>query len=93
MLRGADEIGRWSRHPPIRRATRSAAPTRSTQPGRIAAGRAQVCPDVDERYALASNVFTGVAARIDLDDEKLVQTADTGMAAPTRSLAGIAVFK
>ena len=55
-------------------------------------GWAQVCPDVDERYALAANVFTGVAARIDLEDEKLVQMADMGMAAPSRSLAGLAVF-
>jgi hypothetical protein len=55
-------------------------------------GWAQVCPDVDERYALAANIFTGVAARIDIAGEQLVQTADTGMAVPFRSLAGIAVF-
>jgi hypothetical protein len=56
-------------------------------------GWAQVCPDVDERYALAANVFSGVAARIDLDQEAVVQSADTGMAVPHRSLAGIAVFQ
>ena len=55
-------------------------------------GWAQVCSDVDERYALASNVFTGVAARIDLDDGKLMQVADTGMTAPHRALAGVAAF-
>jgi len=56
-------------------------------------GWAQVTPDVDERYALAANVWTGVAARIDLKDEKLVQQLDTGFTAPFRSLAGLAVFR
>mgnify|MGYP000962021356 FL=1 len=56
-------------------------------------GWAQVAPDVDERYALAANVWTGVAARIDLKEEKLVQQLDTGFTAPFRSLAGLAVFR
>lgn len=56
-------------------------------------GRAQVAPDVDERYALAANVWTGVAARIDLKDGKLLQQLDTGFTAPHRSLAGLAVFR
>lgn len=56
-------------------------------------GWAQVAPDVDERYALAANVWTGVAARIDLKDEKIVQQMDSGFTAPARSLAGLAVFR
>lgn len=56
-------------------------------------GWAQVTPDVDPRYALAANVWTGVAARIDLTDEKVVQTLDTGFTAPFRSLAGLAVYR
>ena len=56
-------------------------------------GWAQVTPDVDPRYVLAANVWTGVAARIDLNTEKIVQQMDTGFTAPFRSLAGIAVFR
>ena len=56
-------------------------------------GWAQVCPDVDERYALAANIWTGVAARIDLDTGELLQLVDSGFTAPYRSLAGIAVYR
>jgi hypothetical protein len=56
-------------------------------------GWAQVAPDVDERYAVAANVWTGVAARIDLKEEKILQQMDTGFTAPFRSLAGLAVFR
>lgn len=56
-------------------------------------GWAQVAPDVDERYALAANVWTGVAARIDLEEEKVLQQLDTGFTAPFRSLAGLAVYR
>lgn len=55
-------------------------------------GWAQVSPDIDSRYALAANIWTGVAARVDLDNEKIVQTIDVGFTAPFRSLAGLAVF-
>jgi hypothetical protein len=55
-------------------------------------GWAQVCPDIDDRFALAANIWTGVAARIDLDAEKVDQLVDTGFTAPFRSLAGIAVY-
>jgi len=55
-------------------------------------GWAQVTPDVDEKYALAANVWTGVAARIDLDSGQIMQSIDVGFTAPHRSLAGIAVF-
>jgi hypothetical protein len=56
-------------------------------------GWAQVCPDVDERYALAANVWTGKAARVDLEKDEIVQMVDTGFTAPFRSLAGLAVYK
>lgn len=56
-------------------------------------GWAQVTPDVDEHFALAANVWTGVAARIDLREGRIVRQIDTGFTAPFRSLAGIAVFR
>jgi hypothetical protein len=55
-------------------------------------GWAQVTPDVDERYALAANVWTGMAARIDLDKGELTESIDVGFTAPHRSLAGLAVY-
>ena len=55
-------------------------------------GWAQVCPDADNRFAVAANIWTGVAARVDIDKEEVVQLVDTGFTAPFRSLAGIAVF-
>ena len=56
-------------------------------------GWAQVAPDVDEQFVVAANVWTGKAARIDLDGERIVQMIDTGFTAPFRSLAGIAVYR
>jgi hypothetical protein len=56
-------------------------------------GWAQVAPDVDERFALAANVWTGSAVRVDLKQEKIVQTIDVGFTAPFRSLAGLAVYR
>jgi hypothetical protein len=55
-------------------------------------GWAQCCPDADQRYALAANIWNGLAARVDLQTGELVQTMDAGFTAPFRSLAGIAVF-
>jgi hypothetical protein len=55
-------------------------------------GWAQVAPDVDNRYALAANVWTGAAARIDLDTGKITESIDVGFTAPHRSLAGLAVY-
>jgi hypothetical protein len=55
-------------------------------------GWAQVCADIDNRYALAANVWTGVAVRIDLQTGELMQLVDTGFTAPYRSLAGLAVY-
>jgi sugar lactone lactonase YvrE len=55
-------------------------------------GWAQCCPDADPNYALAANIWNGLAARVNLSSGKLEQTADTGFTAPFRSLAGIAAF-
>jgi hypothetical protein len=55
-------------------------------------GWAQVVPDVDQKYALAANVWTGMAARIDLDKGELIESIDVGFTAPHRSLAGLAVY-
>ncbi len=58
-------------------------------PGR---GWAQIALDLEEGFVLASNILTGVAARIDMADGSVVAEADTGFAMPFRSLAGVAVF-
>jgi hypothetical protein len=55
-------------------------------------GWAQVTPDADNRYALAANIWTGMAARIDLDKGELTESIDVGFTAPHRSLAGLAVY-
>jgi hypothetical protein len=55
-------------------------------------GWAQVCPDVDTRHALAANVWTGMAARIDLNGGVITESIDVGFTAPHRSLAGLAVY-
>ncbi len=46
----------------------------------------------DERYALTSNIFTGVMSRVDLEGGRIVGQIDTGFAKPFRSLAGVAEF-
>lgn len=56
-------------------------------------GWAQVIPDVDERYVLAANVWTGTAARIDIENNSIEQIIDVGFTAPFRSLAGVAVCR
>ena len=56
-------------------------------------GWAQVIPDVDERYVLAANVWTGNAARIDIENNSIEQIIDVGFTAPFRSLAGVAVCR
>jgi len=44
----------------------------------------------DERYAVTSNIFTGVMSRVDLREGRIVGQIDTGLAKPCRSLAGVA---
>ncbi len=46
----------------------------------------------DERYALTTNIFTGVMSRVDLQDGRISGQIDTGLAKPSRSLAGVAEF-
>ena len=41
---------------------------------------------------LAANIWTGKAARIDLETDEIVQLVDSGFTAPFRSLAGLAVY-
>lgn len=55
-------------------------------------GWAQCCPDADPNYALAANIWNGLAARVNLTTGKVEQTVDSGFTAPFRSLAGIAAF-
>jgi hypothetical protein len=55
-------------------------------------GWAQCCPDADSNFALAANIWNGLAARVNLLSGKLEQTVDSGFTAPFRSLAGIAAF-
>lgn len=55
-------------------------------------GWAQVTPDADTRYALAANVWTGMACRIDLEKGEMIESIDVGFTAPHRSLAGCAVY-
>lgn len=46
----------------------------------------------DERYALTTNIFTGVMSKVDLKEGKIVGQIDTGLAKPQRSLAGVAEY-
>jgi len=55
-------------------------------------GWTQIVADVDPRYAVAANVWNGVAARIDLDKGAVTESIDVGFTAPHRSLAGCAVY-
>jgi hypothetical protein len=55
-------------------------------------GWAQIVPDVDQKYVLAANVWTGSAVRIDLDKGVITESIDVGFTAPNRSLAGLAVY-
>lgn len=55
-------------------------------------GWAQITMDTTPDFALAANVWTGMAARIDLNKGELVESIDVGFKAPHRSLAGLAVY-
>jgi hypothetical protein len=46
----------------------------------------------DERYCVVTNIFTGVMSRVDLKESRIVGQIDTGLAKPSRSLAGVAEF-
>lgn len=55
-------------------------------------GYAMIRTCKDERYALATNIFTGVMSRVDLREGRIAGQIDTGFAKPYRSLAGVAEF-
>lgn len=55
-------------------------------------GWAEVVLCKDPRYVLIANIWTGIAARYDLERGEFVGTIDTGFKAPRRSLAGIAEY-
>ena len=55
-------------------------------------GYAMVRMCSDHRYALATNIFTGVMSKIDLKEQRIVGQIDTGFAKPFRSLAGVAEY-
>ncbi|MBM4197257.1 MAG: hypothetical protein FJ197_09225 [Gammaproteobacteria bacterium] len=55
-------------------------------------GWAEVMLTRDPRYVLVANIWTGIAARYDLERGEIAGVIDTGYAAPRRSLAGIAEY-
>lgn len=55
-------------------------------------GWAEVMPCRDPRHVLLANIWTGIAAKYDLERGEIVATLDTGFKAPRRSLAGIAEY-
>lgn len=55
-------------------------------------GWAEITPCSDRKHFLTANIFTGVAAKVDMDSGNIVGSIDTGYKAPRRSLAGIAEF-
>lgn len=56
-------------------------------------GWAQCCQDANDRFALAANIWTGMAARVDLEKGAMIESIDSGFTAPFRSLAGLAVYR
>ena len=46
----------------------------------------------DPRYALLSNIFTGIMLKVDLDTGEFVGRIDTGQSKPLRALAGVAEY-
>ena len=46
----------------------------------------------DQRYALLSNIFTGIMLKIDLETGEFVGRIDTGQSKPLRALAGVAEY-
>jgi hypothetical protein len=55
-------------------------------------GYAMITVSADDRFACLTNIFTGVMSKVDLDSGDIVGVIDTGMAKPSRSLAGVAVY-
>ncbi len=55
-------------------------------------GYAMITIGPDEEYVYVTNIFTGVMSKVALDSGVIVGQIDTGVAAPQRSLAGVAVY-
>ena len=55
-------------------------------------GYAMIALSDDNRFAYVTNIFTGVMSKVDLESGDIVGAIDTGMAKPSRSLAGVAVY-
>jgi len=55
-------------------------------------GYAMITVSNDNRFAYVTNIFTGVMSKVDLESGAIVGAIDTGMAKPSRSLAGVAVY-
>lgn len=55
-------------------------------------GYAMIRTCKDDRYALTTNIFTGVMSKVDLTEGRIVGQIDTGLAKPQRSLAGVSEY-
>lgn len=55
-------------------------------------GYAMITVAPDETHVLVTNIFTGVMSRVDLASGSIIGQIDTGMAKPSRSLAGVAEY-
>lgn len=55
-------------------------------------GYAMITIAPDEAHVLVTNIFTGVMSRVDLADGAITGQIDTGLAKPSRSLAGVAQY-
>ncbi len=55
-------------------------------------GFAQICVCADQKHALASNIFTGIACKFEIASGKVVAHVQTDHVSPRRSLAGIAEY-
>ena len=55
-------------------------------------GFAQITVCADQRHALSSNIFTGIACKFDIESGKVVAQVQTDHVSPRRSLAGIAEY-
>ena len=55
-------------------------------------GYAMITISNDQRHVFVSNIFTGVASKVEIASGKIIGQIDTGLAKPQRSLAGIAEY-
>ena len=55
-------------------------------------GFAQITVCADQRHALASNIFTGIACKFEIATGKVIAHVQTDHVSPRRSLAGIAEY-